>query len=137
MEDLKIILSLSGTILGLLVTVLTFIVKTVRDAKAKRTVQQSIRVSNAVLPFIREAEKLATYSGDEKKAYVMTKANQFAINNNIPFNPTQVSNKIEELITLTRQVNFKPSSQEKSQISKEIKQVTQSNKSCWLHKENK
>ena len=69
------------------------------------------------MPFIREAEKFTAYSGAEKKAFVMTKANQFALKNNLAFYEEQVSEKVEELVTLTKQVNIK--TREKSEIVNE------------------
>ena len=107
MKNLEILLSLIGTILGLAITVATFIVKSIRNKKVKKSLEQIVKIGNAVLPFIHEAEKLTGYTGAEKKAYVMTKANQFAIQNKIVFNEEQVSKKIEELINLTKQVNVR------------------------------
>ena len=121
--DLELILSLSGTILGLLITACTFIVKTVNNTKAKHIAEQAIKIGNAVLPFIKEAEKFTSYTGAEKKEYVMTKANQFAIENNIPFNADEVSDKIEELITLTRHVNKKITPQQEAAIKQDMAQV--------------
>ena len=126
-ENLEIILSLAGTILGLLITVLTFWVKMINNSKAKKIAEEAIRIGNSVLPYIKEAEKFVSYSGEEKKAYVMTKANQFAIENNIPFNEEKVSEKIEELVELTRQVNTKIEAKEKKEISNQIEQIIASN----------
>lgn len=111
MKDLEIILSLAGTVFGLLLTASTFIAKSVKDVRAKKAAEQAVKIGNAVLPFIREAEKFAAYSGAEKKAYVMTKANQFAIESHMPFDEARVSEKVEELVDLTKQVNFKEASQ--------------------------
>ncbi len=47
------------------------------------------------------------YSGEEKKEYVMTKANRYAIENDIAFDEDAVSEKVEELITLSKEVNAK------------------------------
>ena len=57
------------------------------------------------LPYIQQAESFVHYSGAEKKEYVMTKANQYAIDNGIEFDQDMVSKKIEELVTLTKEVN--------------------------------
>ena len=107
MENLELILSLAGTGVGLLITLLTFIVKYCRSSKARKMAEQAIEVANAVLPYIEQAEKFVNFSGEEKKEYVMTKANQYAIQNNIKFDSAAVSQKVEELITLTKQVNVK------------------------------
>lgn len=110
MENLEIIISVAGAALGLLVTTVTFLSKFIKNAKAKKVAENIVKIGNAMIPYIQEAETFLNYSGEEKKQYVMTKANQFAIDNNIPFDAEAVSDKIEELIGLTKQVNVKTSS---------------------------
>ena len=107
MEDLKLILSITATGIGLLITALTFFTKFLRNAKAKKLAQNIIDISNAIIPYIKQAEQFLNYTGEEKKEYVITKVNQFALENNIPFDIEVVSSKIEELIVLTKQVNIK------------------------------
>ena len=110
MENLEIILSAAGTALGLFVTTVTFLAKFIKNAKGKKVAENIVKIGNAMIPYIQEAETFLNYSGEEKKQYVMTKANQFAIDNNIPFDAEAVSDKIEELIGLTNQVNVKTGS---------------------------
>ena len=110
MENLEIIISVAGAALGLLVTTVTFLSKFIKNAKAKKVAENIVKIGNAMIPYIQEAETFLNYSGEEKKQYVMTKANQFAIDNNIPFDAEAVSDKIEELIGLTKQVNVKTGS---------------------------
>jgi len=105
MEHITTILSLACTIAGLLATAVTFIAKFIKSTKAKRIAEQTIRICDAVLPFIRQAENFKHYSGTEKKEFVMTKANQFCIEQKMPFNTELISSKIEELLKLTREVN--------------------------------
>ena len=105
MKDMEIILSISGTALGFLATAVTFMLKFIKNAKEKRACEQVIKISSAVIPYIEQAESFAHYSGAEKKEYVMTKANQFAITHGITFNAKLVSQKIEELVKLTKEVN--------------------------------
>ena len=105
MKNIEIILSISGTALGFMVTALTFIAKFIKSAKAKRIAENVIKIGNAVIPYIEQAEKYVGYSGAEKKEYVMTKANQFAIDNGIAFNAGLIGEKIEELVSLTKEVN--------------------------------
>ena len=103
---MKILESVSlGTAVSFLVTALTFILKFIQSAKAKRVAEQTIKIGNAVLPYIKQAEEFIHYSGTEKKEFVMTKANQFAIEQGIPFNFEIVSQKVEELVKLTKEVN--------------------------------
>ena len=130
MHDLQIILSLSATTFGLLVTVVGLIIRAARAARANRACEHAITVSNAVVPFIREAEKLTHYSGVEKKIYVMTKAAQFALANKITFDEELVSSRIDELVALTRQVNTKMRAKERAEVEREIKAIT--SKKDWL-----
>lgn len=110
MEKLELILSLAGAAIGLLITTLTFVVKFCKSVKARKVAEQTIEIANAVLPYIEQAEKFINFSGEEKKEYVMTKANQYAIAKGIEFDAEAVSNKVEELIFLTKQVNIKAKS---------------------------
>lgn len=105
MEKLELIVSLAGLAVGIIATVATFVVKYVSNAKAKKLAEQTIEICNAVMPYITKAETFVNYTGEEKKEYVMTKANQYAIENNISFNKEQVSEKVEELVQLTKDVN--------------------------------
>lgn len=105
MDQLEVTLSLIGTILGLIITTLTFLAKSLKGAKAKKIAEQAVKISEIVLPYIKEAEKFISYSGDEKKAYVIQKASQFAQINKIALDADELSLKIDELVALTKQVN--------------------------------
>ena len=105
MKNLELIFSLLATILGLLITLITFIKKYVSNLKAKKIIEQSLKICNILLPLIEKAEEFSSYTGQEKKEYVMTKANQYALDNGIKFNEEFISNKIEDLLSLTNQVN--------------------------------
>lgn len=105
MEQLTKLISVSATVAGLLVSTFTFLIGFIKNAKAKKKAQQIITIGNAVLPFIEKAEKFTGYAGEEKKEYVMTKANQFAIERGIKFDAEAISEKIEELVALTKTVN--------------------------------
>jgi hypothetical protein len=116
MERLDLILSLTGSAIGFLATAVTFIAKFLKSAKAKRIAEQTIKISNAVLPYIKQAEAFLHYSGQEKKEFVMTKANQYAIEHGFFFNPGLVSDKIEELVKLTKEVNQREKDKVKEKI---------------------
>ena len=105
MEKLEVIISLAGTAVGFLVTAITFLVKFIKNAKAKKIAEQTVKIGNAVLLYIKQAENFLNYSGAEKKEYVLTKANQFAIAQGIAFNAVAVGEKIEELVKLSKEVN--------------------------------
>jgi len=105
LDKIEVILSMSGTILGLAATALTFIVKFMKSAKAKRAAEQFVKIGEAIIPYIKQAEGFTHYSGAEKKEYVLTKANRFAIEKGFGFNSAEVSAKIEELVALSKQIN--------------------------------
>lgn len=103
--NLEVILSVAGTALGLLITTITFLSKFLESAKAKKVAENIVKIGEAMIPYIEQAEAFVHYSGAEKKEYVLTKANRFAIENDIKFDAEAVSNKIEELVDLTKKVN--------------------------------
>ena len=107
MSDLQIILSEAGAALALLITAVTFLTKFIKSAKAKKAAEELVKLGNAVLPYIKKAESFVNFSGAEKKEYVLTKANQFAIENKMAFDVRQASEKIEELVSLTKSVNVR------------------------------
>ncbi|MCL2061025.1 MAG: hypothetical protein FWH03_00155 [Firmicutes bacterium] len=105
MEKLEVILSLTATAVGLLAAAITFIFKFYKSVKEKRLAEHTIKIGDAVLPYIKQAETFSQYSGQEKKEFVMTKANQYAIEQGMPFNAALVGGKVEELVKLTKEVN--------------------------------
>lgn len=105
MENIELIFSLIGTCIGLIITLATIIGKYVSNKKTKRLAEQTIEICNAILPYIEQAESYIAYSGQEKKEYVMTKANQYAIEKGIAFDESAISEKVEELLELTKTVN--------------------------------
>jgi hypothetical protein len=107
MKELEIYLSLSITILGLLISTVTFLSKFIKSAKAKKYALGIIKISEEVIPFIKEAEKFIHYSGVEKKAYVMMKAIQVVINNKLKLSEALLSDTIDELVDFTKHVNNK------------------------------
>ena len=105
MENIELIFSLIGTCIGLIITLATIIGKYVSNKKTKRLAEQTIEICNAILPYIEQAESYIAYSGQEKKEYVMTKANQYAIEKGIAFDESVISEKVEEILELTKTVN--------------------------------
>ncbi|MDR3319024.1 MAG: phage holin family protein [Clostridiales bacterium] len=105
MENIETILSLAGTAIGLTVTAVTFIAKFLKAANAKKTADGLIAIGNAIIPYIEQAEKFAGYTGAEKKLYVLTKLREFAGQKGIAFDEPQISQRLEELIGLTKEVN--------------------------------
>lgn len=120
MEKLSIVLSAAGTMLGIIVVMLTSLCKLIKNSKARKMAENIIKMGNFILPYIEEAETFISFTGEEKKAYVMTKANQYAIDNGIKFNEEETSAKIDELVALCKVVNVN-TTREKNQKSQNIK----------------
>lgn len=106
-EIIKLVLPLLVPVFSLLGTSILFLKKFVKNKKINKVLEQAEEVTKQIIPYVMEAEKFINYTGEEKKKYVMTKLNQFAITNNIKFEEEETSNKIEELVKLTKQVNIK------------------------------
>ena len=105
MANLEIVLSLAGTALSLLLACATFIFKLVKNIRLRIREEGATALLNTVAPIVQTAEAFANYSGAEKKEYVLTKVNQYAIENGIDFDASAVSDKIEELVELSKRVN--------------------------------
>ncbi len=119
-ENIHLYLSILAPTLTLLCTTVVFLQKFVKNKKLKRVLEKTEQITREIIPCITEAEKFSNYSGAEKKEYVMTKLNQFALENHIKFNQEEASNRIEELVTLTKAVNVKDVTINKEVIQDEI-----------------
>lgn len=86
---------------GILMTIVSLISTVVIAIKNK----QWNKISKFVKGCVTKAEEFKHYTGEEKKAYVMTLANQYAIEKGIKFNTTKVSNLIEDVVKLSKEVN--------------------------------
>ena len=64
------------------------------------------------MAFARRIVFACRYLCDEKKEYVLTRINQLAIENGINFDVKAISDKIEELIKLSKEVNYKKTNEE-------------------------
>lgn len=105
MENLELILTLAGTAFSLLITCVVFIIRLIKIWRDKKSFLDDMMLQEAITPLMELAEKYLNYSGNEKKEFVLTKINRFALENKIKFNPEVISNKIERLIELSKQVN--------------------------------
>lgn len=104
-ESIQVYLSFLAPCVTLLFTTAVFLQKFVKNKRLKKILEKTEKITREIIPCIAEAEKLVNYSGIEKKEYVMTKLNQYAINNNISFDEEEASRRIEELVELTKEVN--------------------------------
>ena len=107
MGNAEVVLSLAGTALSLLITCIIFIVRLVKSIKDKKRIQNCSFLDDAVAPLMEIAESFSNYSGEEKKQFVLTKVNQFAIENGLKYDADAITAKVEKLIDLSKKINAK------------------------------
>ena len=125
MERFEQILTIASACVGLIITFTGFLIPLVKNIKAKNKLIALNKLSSEVQKWIVEAEKFTNFSGEEKKTYVLTKANRYALQNKIDYDETAVSEAIEEEIALSKSVNVESS--DKSTLAErnfEIKKST-------------
>lgn len=127
-ESIQVYLSFLAPCVTLLFTTVVFLQKFVKNKRLKKILEKTEEITREIIPCIAEAEKLSNYSGTEKKEYVMTKLNQYAIKNNISFDEEEASRRVEELVALTKEVNISKSTEkivnkEPQSIEEKIKNI--------------
>lgn len=105
LENLDLTITIVSAVISLVLTIVIFAIKLANTIKQKKTIENEQDLLDAVGPIMEIAEKLSNYTGQEKKEYVLTKVNQLAIENKVKYDETKISAKIEELISLTKNVN--------------------------------
>ena len=105
MEKLEYIFSLVGTVLSFLVALLTLVVKLMKVLKDKSITEDREKLVEKLLELVVEAEGMLDYSGKEKKTYVMEKISEFASETDIEADLEFISEEIEKLVELSKQVN--------------------------------
>lgn len=104
---MEYILSLAGAALSFLAALLTVAVKFMKAVKEMKEVLNREKIAERLPELIAEAEKFGEYSGKEKKAYVLDKIAEFSTVEGIEADLQFVSEKIEELVKMSRRVNVK------------------------------
>lgn len=105
MENIKEIITVISACLGLVATVTGFLIPLVRNVKAKNKLAALNKLTSTLQSLIVDAETFTNFTGAEKKEYVMTKANRYAIDNKIPYDEQAVSDKVEDMVALSKEVN--------------------------------
>lgn len=105
------------TILGLVISLITFIVKFSKCIKEKKEVLNLLDLTSILMPLIEEAEKFINYTKDEKKEYVMVKTLKLLQDTKKKIDSNIISEEIDKLVALTKKVNVVQKN------SKELKQL--------------
>lgn len=116
MENIKEIITVISACLGLVVTVTGFLIPLVKSVRAKSRLTALNKLTSTLQSLIVDAEGFTNFTGAEKKEYVMTKANRYAIENKIPYDEQSVSDRVEDMVALSKEVNKRGT---KSATSKE------------------
>lgn len=116
MENIKEIITIVSACLGLIATATGFLIPLVKNVKAKNKLTALNKLTTTLQTLIVDAETFTNFTGAEKKEYVMTKANRYAIEHKIPYDENAVSEKVEDMVALSKEVNKRDS---KSTTAKE------------------
>ena len=103
-ETITTICSLIGFVITLLCWIFSLIKKS-KNSKAKKIAENALSVLNVCSQAIQVAEGFKNYTGEEKKAHAVCMVKEFCIENGIEINNDEISNDIENLITLSKNVN--------------------------------
>lgn len=114
MEEIEQIIIIAANCLGLVGTITGFLIPLVKNVKAKNKLIAINKLTATLQTLVVEAEEFTDFTGTEKKEYVMTKANRYAIENKIPFDEQVVSAKVEDLVSLSKEVNVETRSTQSS-----------------------
>ena len=105
-ETITTMCALLGAVLSLMGFVLSQLAKS-KNKKAKTIAESMLSVVNACSKAVEITEQYVNFTGEEKKAYAMTLVKEYCIDNGIKINVDEISNNIENIITLSKIVNAK------------------------------
>lgn len=106
-ETLKLILTAAGLVLALITTIVTAVAKNTKSAKAAKVANMLLSITSAATQFVAQAELITGFTGANKKEWVMTKLNQYCIENQINWDEKIADEAVEKLITFSKDVNAK------------------------------
>lgn len=67
--------------------------------------EQLNQIQKEIMSYIPLAEQFVNFESKDKKEWVLTKANQFCLNNGIPYDDDKATEILEHAIDLTKSVN--------------------------------
>ena len=99
-ESVKWILIIGGSIVSIILAKLSS-----KNKKWAKRAEQYNMIQKEILSYIPLAEQFINYEGKDKKEWVLTKVNQFCLNNGIAYDDIKATELLEHAIKLTRDVN--------------------------------
>lgn len=109
MEEMKLYISLIVFFLGLITSIISIVIKYTKNIKVKNNLQNMLMIIDEIIPLIIEAEEFLSYSGEEKKEYVVSRIFRKLNNCNIKIEEEKIDNIIEKLVDFTKEVNYEES----------------------------
>ena len=109
MEDLKLYISIVIFILGLITSIISIIIKYTKNIKVKNNLKNILGVIEELIPLIEEAETFSSYSGEEKKEYVISRIYRKLNKEDIKIDEEKINEMIEKLGSFSKEVNYKES----------------------------
>ena len=119
-ENLKDILWIISACTGILVTAISFLIPTVKNAKVKKALQVAVDMGDFVRQGCAEAYKFIHFTDEEKKAYVMTNAERYALENKVAFDKEKVSQQIDDFIVLVKKIYERKKAIEEARATEEL-----------------
>ena len=110
-ETIIAICSLIGTILSILGIFFSLLAKT-KNKKARNIAERMLKVIDFSKDAVKMAEQFTNFTGKEKKEYAMTLVKQCCIECGIPINDEEISNNIEDVISISKSINFREQNKE-------------------------
>ena len=104
-DTIKEYLAIAVAVLPFVVAFLTALVKQAKSAKAAKGLKNAAKIASAIQDFVIGAEQFLNFSGAEKKQWVIGRISLYAAKNKIPLDEAFVSDKIEDIVLLTKKVN--------------------------------
>lgn len=111
LEQIKEIVAIVATAIPFIIATATFIAKNSKSKKLAKLATNVNKITKEVQKYVVAAEQFLNYAGQDKKEWVKTKVNQFAIENKIEYDEKLVDNLIEEIVELTKRVNSRDKDQ--------------------------
>lgn len=109
MEDLKLYISIVIFVLGLITSIISIIIKYTKNIKVKNNLKNILGVIEELIPLIEEAETFSSYSGEEKKEYVISRIYRKLSKEDIKIDEVKIDEMIEKLVSFSKEVNYKES----------------------------
>lgn len=103
-ETIMTVCALIGTLLSLLGLFFSLLAKS-KNKKARTIAESMLEVIDFCKDAVRIAEEFTNFSGEEKKAYATTLVKQKCIEEGIKINDTEISNDIENIISISKNIN--------------------------------